>query len=183
MKPATADDGPQVERLLDSLKGEKLSRVTYVYPEFWIRAPEDESNLINQVDMDIVLHFAGTGHLKISWAMAGLVEGLELSRNDLPLKELSRLDTSASPHWARLIGEELSEVRALWHAANTGVPESIWWMGFTFSSGASVSIALGEIREGIPDYQPDSLLVFFDDLHDLPRLPAPCPTQRHTILE
>uniref|UniRef100_UPI003F49AF8B hypothetical protein n=1 Tax=Paenarthrobacter nicotinovorans TaxID=29320 RepID=UPI003F49AF8B len=40
-------------------------------------------------------------------------------------------------------------------------------MGFTLSSGASFSIALGEIREGRPDYQPDGLLVFLDELQDL----------------
>ena len=104
--------------------------------------------------------------MKISWAMAGLVEGLELSRTDLPLQELSHVDVSGSPRWVRLIGEEISGVRALWHAANAGVPESIWWMGFTSSPGISFSIALGEMRAGIPDYQPDGLLVFFDELQD-----------------
>jgi hypothetical protein len=167
LKPAIADEAPEVGRFLDSLKGARLSHVTYVYPESWVRTDEYESNLVDEVDMDIVLHFAGAGHLKISWAMAGLVEGLELSRTDLPLQRLSHLEVSASPQWARLIGEKISEVRLLWRAANAGVPESIWWMGFTFSSGASFSIALGEIREGIPDYQPDELLVFFDELQDL----------------
>jgi hypothetical protein len=117
--------------------------------------------------MDIVLHFAGAAHLKISWAMDGLVEGLGLSRNDFPLQKLSQVDVSASPQWSRLMGEEISEVRVLWHAANAGVPESIWWMGFRCSSGASFSITLGEIRDGTPDYQPDGLLVFFDELQDL----------------
>ena len=121
-------------------------------------------DLVHEVDMDVVLHFADAAHLKISWAMAGLVEGLELSRDDLPSQTLSQVDVSSSLHWARLIGDEIRDIKALWHAANDGVSESIWWMGFTLSSGASFSIALGEIREGRPDYQPDGLLVFFDDL-------------------
>lgn len=166
MRPATTDEAPYVEQLLESLRGERLSRVTYVYPEFWTWTPEYEADQIDEVDMDVVLHFVAGGHLKISWAMAGLIEGLELSRDDLPLKNLPQVDVSSSPNWARFIGNELKEARVLWHPDNDGVPESIWWMGFVFSSGISFSVVLGELRDGIAGYQPDSLLVIFDELRD-----------------
>lgn len=166
MRPATAEEAPYIEQLVESLRGERLSRVTYVYPEFWTRTTENESDLIDEVDMDVVLHFIGGGHLKISWAMDGLIEGLALSRDDLPSQDLSHLDVSSSPNWAHLIGGELKEARVLWHPANAGVPDSIWWMGFTFGSGVSFSVVLGEMRDGVADYQPDSLLVFFDELRD-----------------
>lgn len=127
MKPATADEAPYVQ-LIESLRGEHLSRVTYVYPEFWIWiwiwTPGYRATHIDEVDMDIVLHFAAGGHLKISWAMAGLIEGLELSRDDFPLTRLAHVDVSSAPYWARFVGNELKDARVLWHPANEGVPES-----------------------------------------------------------
>jgi hypothetical protein len=123
LKPATADEAPYVQQLIESLRGEQLSRVTYVYPEFWTWTPEYQAEHIDEVDMDIVLHFAAGGHLKISWAMAGLIEGLELSRDDFPLTRLAHVDVSSSPYWARFVGNELKDARVLWHPANEGVPE------------------------------------------------------------
>jgi hypothetical protein len=167
LKPAIINDAPEVELLLESLRGARLSGATYAYPEPSARTSMSDWDLVHEVNMDVVLHFADAAHLKISWAMAGLVEGLELSCNDLSWQTLSHVDVSSSSHWSRLIGDDIRDIKALWNAANDGVPESIWWMGFTLSSGASFSIALGEIREGKPDYQPDGLLVFFDELQDL----------------
>jgi hypothetical protein len=166
MKPHIREDESDVSELLCSLAGERLSRITYVYPDAWCITDETESDHVHEAGMDVVLHFAGGGHLKVSWAMAGLVEGLELSRNDVPRHGLMHVDASASPSWARLLGQELNEPKALWRAANQDAAESIWWTGFTLHSGDSFSITLGEMEDGIPDYKPNWLLVFFNEVQD-----------------
>ncbi|MDQ0028248.1 hypothetical protein [Arthrobacter bambusae] len=60
----------------------------------------------------------------------------------------------------------MNETKALWRAANEDAAESIWWTGFTLHSGDSFSITLGEMEAGIPDYKPNSLLVFVNEVQD-----------------
>ncbi|MEV8150091.1 hypothetical protein AB0O52_18345 [Arthrobacter sp. NPDC080073] len=166
MRPHTLEDDTCVAKLLHSLQGNQLTRVTYVYPDGWAITDETESHHIHEVGMDIILHFAGRKHLKISWAMAGLVEGLELSRHELARDGLTQVDVSASPSWTRLLGQEIYETKALWRSANTDAAQSIWWTKFSLNSGDSFSVTLGEMEDGIPDYKPNSLLVFFNEVQD-----------------
>ena len=124
MNLAIDNDAPEVKRLFESLTGARLSGVTYAYPESWARTSMSDWDLVHEVDMDVVLHFADAAHLRISWAMAGLIEGLELSRNDLSLQTLSHVDVSSSPHWARLIGDEIRTSKRYGMPLTTGYPRA-----------------------------------------------------------
>lgn len=161
MKPLTESDMVLLEQLLASARGEVLSEVTYVYPRYWVETGENASPLVNEVAMDLFLGFASGKHLLISWA-TGLIAGLALSASERPADNLVRVDASAA--WRRILGTRVQAVQADWHAGESDHPRTVWSIRLSFETGALVSVFLGELRNGVPDYQPDSLLVFLSEI-------------------
>lgn len=122
---------------------------------------------VHEVDHGVEITLSGDRVLVLRWEMLGENEFLDPSLHLLPREQVSdsmidAIDVSATPEWAPLIGHTISSVRASWHISNTGCPKSIWAVRFDTAENSSFVIALGEIRDGVPAYLPDAVLVFFD---------------------
>jgi hypothetical protein len=106
----------------------------------------------------------GTGAI-VSWAMDGLVEGIDLKiqpKSD-GLLEIDEVDVTASDEWRNLVDRVIEQVAVGWHIPNEGCPNTLWCVRLSLSKGAMVAVALGQLDHDIVQYQPDELVVLFDE--------------------
>jgi hypothetical protein len=101
----------------------------------------------------------------VSWAMQGFVEGIDLRirRNSGTKLEANETDVTTTPQWRGAVDNTVDEVAGAWHVPNEGCPDTLWSVRLSLCGGSAITIALGEIRSKLVEYQPDALLVIFDE--------------------
>jgi hypothetical protein len=123
---------------------------------------------VEEVDMAVVIDFADGTALVISWAMDGFAEGIDVEAGPadaFPLnadRESEYVVSDTGP-WSELRGRVLDGVSAAWQLRSEYAPETAWAIRFSFAGGRAVVIALGQVRDDHVQYQPDSLVVFFEE--------------------
>lgn len=152
--------------LLRSVVGSRISSVSYIVPsgEQWPDGREDGP--IHEVDHGVELKLINGVILSVHWEMQGENEFLAVSSASLDDGSIGSLigaiDVSGLPEWPSITGLTVRGLGIAWHRANPGCPDSAWALRFDLDDKISFVIALGEIREGIPSYLPDSVLVLFE---------------------
>ena len=118
--------------------------------------------------MAVALDFTDDVTLICSWAMDGFDEGVDVETGPTAafatvVDRENEFEASDSGPWSGLCGDVLAVVSATWQQRSEYADETAWAVRLSFASGRSVVIALGEVRQGTVEYQPDGLVVFFDD--------------------
>src|ERR1700674_4290433 len=160
----TPDERRTVESRLRGMVGRFLRRVNYLDPDTadpWrIKAHPG----FDAASMGVEFHWdAGANELK--WMMEGEHEGVAVVFDQTPA-DLSKDRTKSVPvpdetHWRRAYGAVVMAVGVSWHRPSADV-DAIWAVRLDFSSGQSIVVALGELRDGTLQYIPDQLVVIFD---------------------
>jgi hypothetical protein len=114
--------------------------------------------------MGVELHWEASAN-ELKWIMEGEREGLAVVFDQTP-EDLSRDRTKSMPvpdetRWRKAYGAAVMAVGVSWHRPTADV-EAIWAVRLEFSSGQSIVVALGELRDGTLRYIPDQLVVIFD---------------------
>jgi hypothetical protein len=125
----------------------------------------NSATAIHEVDMDVAMTLDDGTSAVVSWAMAGLVEGIDLriQPRSRTLLEADETDVTTTSEWRRVVGHVIDEVAAAWHVPNEGCPETVWAVRLSFSEGTALAIALGEVEDDVVQYQPDALVVLFGE--------------------
>jgi hypothetical protein len=71
------------------------------------------------------------------------------------------VDASSLPPWRYLVDPAIAGFGVATQPSESG-RELLWALRIDFESAASVVVALGDLRDGLPSYSPDSLLVISD---------------------
>jgi len=126
----------------------------------------NSADAMHEVDMDVMVMLDDGNVAVVSWAMAGLVEGIDLRirREAEPSLEFGETDVTASPEWRARLRRAIKEVAVAWHVPNEGCPDTLWAVRFSLSNGPPVTIALGKVEADVVQYQPDALVVLFDEV-------------------
>jgi hypothetical protein len=156
----------RVVSLLTDVPGQVLHQVRYVVPR---GAPDWPSghrhDAVHEVDLGVEFVTRDDKLITVSWAMEGVIEGLsaELSGEAMgPSNDpLHVQDVGATAEWLPYIDRPFGNLAFAWQVANASCPETLWSLRFNIGDGA-VTVALGEQGGGHIEYQPDSLLVIFD---------------------
>jgi hypothetical protein len=145
-----------------TLMGARLAGVTYRYlpgldtEEYEGREPGVDGDIAA-----VMLDLGDRGGYALTWSMDRFQQALAL----LPAESYravadAEFDAAADGPWRTLLGQQIESCAVAWHVAEEGCPEAVWALRLNFS-GASVVIALGELRDQ-PSYMPDELVVIFD---------------------
>lgn len=119
---------------------------------------------VHEVDWDVVLRLSGEILAVVGWSMDGFIEGLNAKLNDTEeAASMEEVDVSETPDWRRLLGETIVSVQAAWHIPSDGCPQTLWGIRIFVSGDFSVAVSLGKVEDGKLEYQPDALLVLFDE--------------------
>ncbi len=151
-----------------AVTGRSLVGVRYRFPAETPWPQGYARGQLDEVDMAVAADFADGATLLISWAMAGFAEGIDAEAGltetfELVADRQCEFDASESGPWSGLLGDVLTGVWVAWQLRSEYAPETAWAVRLLFAGGRVVVIALGEMRNGAVDYQPDGLVVFFDE--------------------
>lgn len=156
-QPLTKDDLQGLRRLL----GNPLEAVSYRYlPD---SAGGEYSGGGQGYDDElaaVVLTFAESDPVTITWAMASESEGLAIMDGvggRAPVAQAADRQ-GWKPHHGRVI----TSISGAWHRTGDHSAESLWSLRLGFSR-SSVVIALG-VADPNPSYMPDEIIVLFDPL-------------------
>lgn len=100
----------------------------------------------------------------LEWCIRNYAEFLNIVANPEDGKTAivdSIVDVTDSAPWRALRGLAISGFGLARHTSEDG-SQLPWALRMIFENGASAVIALGEIDDATPSYQPDNLLVIFD---------------------
>jgi hypothetical protein len=129
---------------------------------------------MHEIGMAVVVDFDDGTSLIISWAMQGLAGGLDFEAGStrevatLPKQE-SEFDVSQDAHWREILGNSIASVAVAWDISGPATDEPpsylevLWAIQVVFSGGEGVVIAIGAVEEDAIKYDPQSLVVFFDE--------------------
>jgi hypothetical protein len=125
----------------------------------------NSAETVHEVDMEVTIMLDDGTSAVVSWAMDGVVEGIDLRicRSLGTVLEVDESDVTATPEWRTLVDHVVDEVAAAWHVPNEGCPETVWAVRLSLSEGSTIAIALGEVEADVVQYQPDALVVLFDE--------------------
>ncbi|MEW9550334.1 hypothetical protein [Nonomuraea sp. NPDC050783] len=156
--------------------GSRLQSIHYVMPRGSGWPDGRERDGLHEVDMGVELITVDGAALSLSWAMEGLNEGLAIDFFPFPGVEDDRteaIDVSGVEEWQPLLGGTIASMAFSSHFPNEGCPETLWSVRLSFAGASSVVVALGEVMGGGISYQPDELVVIFDEaLSKSYRIPA-----------
>jgi len=126
----------------------------------------NSADTIDEVDMDVMLVLDDGNLAIVSWAMDGLVEGIDvrLRRAAGTPPEFGETDVTASPKWRTRVHQVIKELAVAWHVPNEGCPETLWAVRFSLSEGSTFTVALGQVDADVVRYQPDALVVLFEEM-------------------
>jgi hypothetical protein len=167
-EPVLREDHARLDQWVRAATDRQLAEVWYE------NAPEanwpdgNASRVVHEVDMSVTLILDDGVRLVASWAIDGLLEGLDLRvrRNPVVAREWSddKSNVSQTPEWRSLIGQRITEIGAAWQIPNEGCPEVLWSIRLSLVEGSAIVVALGEVEDQIVQYQPDALVVLFGDV-------------------
>lgn len=141
--------------ILDAVEGRTLVGLAYLgFP--WDPVPSDAES-VDAVNGAVVLDF-GDMRLAVRWDLRPPVERLIVESFDA-FATAAPLTTSrdVSHRWRSVLGSSLTSHAWGWHEVESG--REIWAVALRFSNAQTLTIALGELVEGVPTYMPDSLVV------------------------
>jgi hypothetical protein len=123
----------------------------------------NSAEAIHEVDMDVAIMLDDGACAVVSWAMDGLVEGIDLRIQRSPGAglEVDETDVTATPEWRDRMGQVIIEVAAAWHVPNEGCPDTLWALRVSLGDGSTIAVALGTVEADVVGYQPDALGVLF----------------------
>lgn len=149
--------------LLQSVVGQRIQRVSYRmsdFPEADIIA--ESASLVHEVDHAVVISTEQTT-IVMEWSIRNCDEFLHIT-SDLGASESASVTRSVEvsdlPEWRRFRESEISGFGVATHESED-TSDLVWALRIDVAAGTSVVVALGELRQGIPAYQPDNLLVIF----------------------
>jgi len=160
----TPDERRTVEARLRGMVGRSLRGVNYLDPDTsdpWrIKAHPG----FDAASMGVELHWEASD-TELKWMMEGELEGVGVVFDQTPA-DLSKDRTKSAPvpdetRWRRAFGAVVVAVGVSWHRPAADLA-AIWAVRLEFSSGQSIVVALGELRDGTLQYIPDQLVVMFD---------------------
>ena len=149
-----------------AVMGRPLTGVRYRFPAGTPWPQGYARGRMDEVDLAVALDFADGSALVVSWAMQRFTEGIDVEAGRsagfaVVADRESEFAAADSGPWAGLRGQALSGLAVAWHKCSEFAPASAWAVRLSFAAGEPVIIALGQLRDGVADYQPDGLLVFF----------------------
>lgn len=162
-----SSQGEGYEESLATVIGTRVTGVRYLIPEGTQWPDGRADGFVHEVDHGVELMLSSTRSLRMQWEMDGENEYLGASlipsvREAGASNLIQAVDASTAPEWTPILGGTISSVRVSLHIPNTGCPKSAWAIRFDTEAAVSFVVALGEIRDGVPEYLPDGVLVIFD---------------------
>ncbi len=165
------DDAPLPE-LARFLRGRVVVAASVTIPYGAAYSAPCGERVASEVDLGVVLGLSDGQALEVQWATPGLAEGMRIALHDQgALKStnlLDYVDVSDESCWARLVGQSIGTVgvgfRLIDDMQGSIVPRP--WSLRIETGGRrphTVVFALGELSDGVPEYSPDNLVVFFDE--------------------
>jgi hypothetical protein len=153
-------------RIIRGVIGSQFVRVRYLVPagSSWPGGRQD--GMVHEVDHGVELGLLDGSALLVQWEMQGDNEFLSVASSSSTEAAVQGLidavDVTSMPEWTHVLGRTIDCIGVARHVSGSGSPESFWALRFCLEGGASFVIALGEMREGIPAYLPDAVVVLFD---------------------
>lgn len=164
--PITTSDHARIDDWARWVAGEPITGVLYEDGPGAIWSRDQASVGVHEVGLDVLIVLGDGKVAQVSWAMEGLIEGIDLrvARNSATALRDGEVDVTACPEWRSKIGKTVGQVGAAWHVPNEGSPEALWSIRLSLVGGSSVTFALGEVHDGVVRYQPDALVVLFGEM-------------------
>ena len=164
-QPITVVEQDRLKRWAQALIGRRVVGVRYRSAPGSSWPDGNSAEAIHEVDMDVSMILDDGGFAVVSWAMNGVLEGIDLRicRGPGIAPELDETDVTATPEWRSVVDHVIGDVAAAWHVPNEGCPSTVWAVRLSLSEGSTIAIALGEVEADIVQYQPDALVVLFDE--------------------
>jgi hypothetical protein len=170
----TKVDLPRLRQSVSEIVGKHIAKVRYRYPLGTVWPGDYPHGDIDEVRMAVVIDFDDHTSFIVSWAMQGLAGGLDVEVGPaetvaaLPEME-SEFDVSQSTRWQASIGESIQAAGVTWDISGPAIedppsyPETAWSIQLQLSNRPPVIIAVGMVGESGVNYNPQSLVVFFDE--------------------
>jgi hypothetical protein len=163
IRPATlhhAED-PRLAEVAAALTGEAVTGARYLVPA------GVGLHAIDDVDLGAELVFGSGQVLVLEWATPGIEEGLAIAVRDTSVDEsldlVDRIDVTDDPHWSGIIGNRVETLAVAFFHPDEDSPARPWSFRVGVTGGSSVTVALGEPDGSGIRYQPDNLVVIFDE--------------------
>jgi hypothetical protein len=157
-------DDRSLELPLDILRSMIGGRIQQVgYKTSAVDADLGSSVLFHEVDHAVTIS-TGSATMVLEWCIRGYDEFLNIVAAPEDGKSaivVPIVDVTGSPAWSALTESPILSFGVASHESEGG-SELPWALRINLQGGASLVVALGEIRDAVPSYQPDSLLVIFD---------------------
>jgi hypothetical protein len=165
--PSSEAERLALENDAQALVGARLARASYLAPASSELGTPSRAAAIDVTRVGLELLCDDGRCFSAIWAMDGFNEGLSIgpgpgeSRHSL--YELTSVDVTDLPRWARLLHRPITGVDLGWHVPNEGCPRTIWAACLRFEGRDQLTIALGCLWRGVTlEYQPDEVVVIFD---------------------
>lgn len=164
---AFADVHDGMSRFRVVLEGNEIARVDYVMPAS-TTADGHMSTAFDSVSMGVELLMQDGTRCAVTWQMDGECEGMVMGRGGIeslrPFEmELRRVEMTRSAGWQPFLGAPVIALDVGWQRSAEGCPPTVWAVRLQVDADAGLlTIALGEPGADGPTYQPDELLVIFD---------------------
>jgi hypothetical protein len=164
-QPITIDEQERLREWARALIGRHVVGARYRSAPGSSWPDGNSAEVIHEVDMDVTIMLDDGTSAVVSWAMDGVVEGIDLRirRTSGTTLEIDETDATATSEWQSLAGQVIVEVAAAWHVPNEGCRDTLWAVRLSLSEGSTIVVALGEVEADIVQYQPDALVVLFDE--------------------
>jgi len=150
--------------ILRSMVGGRIQRVGYKTTAASAAGlNRGNSMLVHDVDQAVIIS-TGSATMVVEWSMPGFEERLNIVSAPEEGESAAAgpvVDVTNSPAWSARTESPIVGFGVAGQRSATG-SELPWALRINLESGSSVVIALGEMRDALPRYQPDNLLVIFD---------------------
>lgn len=153
--------------LANLLRGERLISARYLLPSGMGWGGGGDLDHVHEVDMGVELLTESGIRLELSWSTPGVGEGLVIAFGAVmdcsEGQRLSSVDVSRDDQWSAILGYSVESVAIAFCFHDFTSSMRPWSFRLGLSGSSSVTIALGEIREGRLQYMPDNIVVIFDE--------------------
>jgi hypothetical protein len=149
--------------LLRSIVGHRIQRVGYKTSGDPVAGLDQGSAaFVHEVDHAVVISTESAA-IVLEWCIRNYDEFLNVAsapEEGVAAAVTRVVDVTSLPQWSRLQESAIASFGVATHRSEDG-SELLWALRIAAANGASVVVALGELRDAMPTYQPDSLLVIF----------------------
>jgi hypothetical protein len=150
--------------ILRSLMGGRMQSVVYKTSSNGVDNRDQRADLdVHEVDHAVVIS-TESASVVLEWCLRNYDEFLNIvgaPEAGVAAAVTDTVDATGFPQWADLRESPVTGFGVATQPAAEDGSELPWALRIDTANGDSVVVALGELRDGIPAYQPDSLLVLF----------------------